>query len=240
MIISSSFINKDGQSKSSPTFRGVPANPKYIPEVIGQIGKVAGEYIHTPEQKLFLGLAALMFQPFIDLKYAKDDKKTDAAIKSASKAMAGVITGVTIRALFLKLVDEYIGLDKHNLLNRLFKPKDIIQINMTDPAMAQLRMKQYKQALGTIFAIMFMLLFSNSKIDVPLTSDFQDLLSGMVNEDKTFIKSLSEVLDNRKKKISDWFNKKSQIFKNIGNKLKNIVYIIFDKSDKQDKKESDL
>ncbi len=238
MKISSSFINKDGQSKSSPTFKGVPANPKYIPEIFGKIGKVAGEYINTPEQKLFLAVSALMFQPLIDLKYAKEDKKVDSAIKSASKAMAGGITGVTIRAFFLKLTNHYIGLEKHNLLNRLFKPDDIVNIKLYDPDMAQLRIKQYSQTLGTLFAVLFMILFSNSKVDVPLTSDFQDLISGVVKENKSWIISLSDVVMARKNKISDWINRKSKIVKHIGGKLKNIINIIIENSDKTENKES--
>ena len=107
MKISSSFHNIDS-NQSYQSFKGVPPNPKYIPEIIGNIGKVAGEYINTPEQKLFLATAALMFQPLIDLKYAKEDQKEDVAIKSASKAMAGGFTGVLIRAVFLKITDHFV------------------------------------------------------------------------------------------------------------------------------------
>lgn len=237
MKISSSF-NTDRNKNTYQSFKGVPPNPQYIPETLGNLGKLAGEYINTPEQKLFLAIAALTFQPLIDLKYAQDDKKIDSAIKSASKSMAGGFTGVTIRAAFLKLTNHFIGFGKHNKLNRLFMPEDAIKMKSYDPGMAQLRIKQYSQTLGTLFAVLFMILFSNSKVDVPLTSDLQDLISGIVKENKGWLRSLNDVVTNRKDKITNWIKHKSSIFKNIRNKLKDIIKVIIEQPDDIEKKES--
>jgi len=225
MKISSSFNNIDGK-KPNKSFHGIPAKPMYIPNAIGKLGKVVGEYVSTPEQKLFLASTALMFQPLIDLKFADEDKKTDAAIKSASKAMAGGFTGVAIRAAFLKITDHFIGFYKRNKLNRHFFPDNAIQMRENSPALADVRMKQYCQSLGTLFAVVFMILFSNSKVDVPLTSDIQDLISGVVKENKTWIKSLSDVSANRKEKIKNWFNKKKNFLLKVKNKTVKIISVL--------------
>lgn len=237
MKISSSFNNIDKKNNSYQSFKGVPPNPKYIPEFVGNLGKLAGEYIRTPEQKLFLALSALMFQPIIDLKHARDDKKVDSAIKSASKAIAGGFTGVLIRAAFLKLTDYYIGFQKRNKLNKLFFPKSAIQLNEVSSEIAKIRMKQYNQTLGSLFAVLFMIFFSNSKVDVPLTAIFQDIISGIVKEDKSWLLSLNDVLKDRKNKITNWLKDKYSRLKNIYVKTKKIINIIREENTKPKDKE---
>ncbi len=225
MKISSSFNSpKRGQQQQS--FKGIPENPKYIPEVIGNIGKLAGEYINTPEQKFFLALTALMFQPLIDLKFANDEQKNDAAIKSASKAIAGGITGVSIRAIFLKITDKYIGFDKNNKLNRYFFPRAAWDLQKQKPEIAKLDMNKYTKTLGTLFAVIFMILFSNSKMDVPLTNDIQDFISGIAKDNKTWLQSFADVGNNRSKKIKTWLNKKKEFFQKTYIKLKKIAAVI--------------
>ncbi len=230
MKISSSLENNKSSPKQS--FKGIPKNPRYLPNIVGKIGKAAGEYISMPEQKLFLAATALMFRPLIDLKYADEDKKNDAAIKSAAKAIAGGITGVTIRAAFLKITDHFIGFDKHNKLNMHFFPdkaKEMLQDCQTPgsiPVLAAKRMKQYQNTLGTLFAILFMTFFSNSKVDVPLTSDIQDLITGVVKENKSWIKSISDVTRNRKNKIKNWINTRKDNIINVGKKVKQIINVI--------------
>lgn len=239
MKISSSFNNSADVNGQHVSFKGVvPANPKYIPEAVGKLGKVAGEYINTPEQKLFLATSALMFQPLIDLKYAQEDQEIDSAIKSASKAMAGGITGVTIRAAFLKLTKHFIGFQKHNKMNKLFMPYDAVLMRQKEPEMAQLRINQYNQTLGTLFAVLFMIFFSNSNIDVPLTSDIQDLISGVVKENKSWLTSLNDVKNNRIKKIKNWFTKKVKFFTSIKEKASKVATVINDDDTAKTTKES--
>ena len=228
MKISSSFNNVNNKEKYQ-SFKGIPSNPKYYPEALGHIGKVAGEYISMPEQKLFLALTALMFTPLIDLKFANDEQKQDAAIKSASKAIAGGFTGVAIRALFASITDHFIGFEKFNKLNRLFFPDNASVIKRNRPQMADLYMKQYTKTLGTLFAIAFMIFFSNSKVDVPLTSDLQDFISGIAKDNKSFLQSLNDVTNSRCNKIKNWFKHKKDACINIKNKLVRIVKIIREK-----------
>ena len=72
MKISSSFTTID-RKQNYQSFKGVPPNPKYLPEFVGTLGKLAGDYISMPEQKLFMATTALMLQPLIDLKFAEED-----------------------------------------------------------------------------------------------------------------------------------------------------------------------
>ncbi len=236
MKISSSFSNTNRGLKNQ-SFKGIPKTPKYIPEFIGKIGKVAGEYISMPEQKLFLAATALMFQPLIDLKFANDEQKNDAAIKSASKAIAGGITGVAIRAGFLKITDHFIGFNKHNKLNTHFFPDAAVHLQETRPEIAKLYMKQYSKTLGTLFAILFMILFSNSKIDVPLTNDLQDLISGVSKENKTWLQSLNDVIKNRGKKISAWFKKEKESIKGVEDKASKVFNVLKENPKTKESKE---
>ncbi len=230
MKISSSF-NKIGEGHSKQSFKGIPEKPIYIPNIVGKIGKVVGEYVNTPEQKLFLATTALMFQPLLDLKYADEEKRTDAAIKSASKAIAGGFTGVVIRAAFQKITEHFIGFDKHNKFNLHFFPDNAIRMKENSVSMANIRMSQYCKTLGTLFAVLFMILFSNSKVDVPLTSDLQDLISGVVKENKSWISSLNDVKDARIDKIKKWFKKKNELIVKYKNKIKKVINALSDDSE---------
>ena len=191
MKIGSSFDNKI-KYNCSRTFKGLPPNPKYVPEFVGKAAKMAGEYISMPEQKLLLTLASVALLPLIDLKFAHEDKKVDAAIKSTAKPIACGFTGVTIRAAFIALAVKAIGFGNNNRLNNDFMPKA---------------------------ARIFMIFFSNAKIDVPLTSDLQDLISGVVKENKSWLQSINDVKNSRVQKIKNWLNKRKQFFDKIKSKI---------------------
>lgn len=239
MKISSSLENRKTTPEQS--FKGIPRNPKYLPNIIGKIGKAAGEYISMPEQKLFLAATALTFQPLIDLKFADEEKKKDAAIKSASKAIAGGLTGVTIRAAFLKMTERFIGYNKHNKLNKYFFPAKAAEMfqDKSNTALANIRIQQYQKTLGTLFAILFMILVTNSKLDVPITSDLQDLISGIVKENKSWPKSLSDVLKNRGNKIKNKISKIKNTFVDIKNKTNKVIKVLTSTdNDTAEKKES--
>ncbi len=232
----STYINNYDSKKNCQSFKGVPKNPVFLPEIFGKIGKVAAYNIRTPEQKLFMAMFALCFQPLIDLKFAAEDKKTDAAIKSASKAVACGVTGVSLRAIFQKASCNLIGFDKHNVVNDLFLPSEALELYKSYPEKATIKLQEYSKVLGSIAAIAFMVFYSNSKWDVPLTSDFQDLISGVVKENKSWSKSFAEVLKNRKNKISVWFNKKKNNLKNINNKFNKIIEIFLSKNSNEESK----
>ena len=233
MNISSSFQNI---SKSKPIQSIKKILPKQIvlPEAVGGIAKRAGNYINTPEQKMFLAASTLMITPLLDLKFADDDKKVDAAVKSASKAIAGGITGVSIRAGFQLMTKKLVGYDAKNKFNVCFFPISAYRLLDIHPELAKAIMEQYCKTMGTLFAVLFMILFSNSNIDVPLTSDLQDLLSGVVKNKKSWIASLADVSTDRKGKIRAWVQKKKNSIISVKNKIVKIANIIM--SDEQDTK----
>ena len=234
MKISSFPYTYDKKSKSCPSFKSFPQHPKYFPEIMAKIAKVGGEYISMPEQRLFLAATALFLQPLIDLKFASEDKKVDSAIKSASKAMVGGCTGVAIRSLFIRLTTKSIAPLKDTFLYRYFLPDKIQKMFEFEPLMAKKLLKQYNASLGSIFAIAFMVLFSNSNIDAPLTGDVQDLLSGVIKENKTWEDSFKTVLRSRCRKVRIWFKHKKDFVLKICEKLRKISEIL--KEDEPNKK----
>ncbi len=233
MKISSFPYKSDKNNYSCPSFKSFPSHPKYFPEIMARIAKVGGEYISMPEQRLFLAATALFMQPLIDLKFAHEDKKVDSAIKSASKAMVGGFTGVAIRALFIRLTTKSIAPLKDNFLYRYFLPDKIQKMFEFEPLMASKLLKQYNASLGSIFAIAFMVLFSNSKIDAPFTGDVQDLLSGVIKENKSWGDSFKTVIRSRCRKIRIWFKHKKDFILKIYTKLKKIVQIIKEDDNKK-------
>lgn len=229
----------DNREKSQ-SFKSVPTAPIYLPEITGKAAKVVGNYVRAPEQKLLLATTALIFQPLIDLKYAEEDKKVDSAIKSASKAMAGGITGVTIRALFTAWTKKNIVFDARNknFLNEYFYPDNITNLLKTRPRIARRELDSYNRSLALIFATLFMIIFSNSKLDVPLTSDFQDILGGVIKEKKNWARAIGDVGKNRQKIITDWLMKHYRRLEKVASKGKRIVDILFEDTNKE-KKEVD-
>lgn len=214
------------KSKQNQSFKAIPQKRIILPEPVGEIAKRAGYYINTPEQKLFLAASTLMLTPLLDLKFADDDKKVDTAIKSASKAVAGGVTGVAIRAGFQAFTKKFIQFDAGNVVSRCFFPGAAKKLFDEYPELATARLDQYRKTMGTLFAVIFMILFSNSKVDVPFTGDMQDLLSGVIKEKKSWISSFTDVAVNRKEKIHNWLEKKKNRVLKLKNKVVNIAKII--------------
>ena len=225
MKISSSFNNND-RAPVYQSFRGVPPNPKYIPETVGNIAKKAGHYISIPEQKLIMATTALMLVPLIDLKFAEEDKKIDSAIKSASKAIAGGITGVSIRAACISLTQNLIGFNKDNKFSLHFIPDKLVKKYKEGNPSAKIELSQFNQTLGTLMAILIMVLITNKNIDVPLTSDLQDLISGVVKDKKSWLQSFSDVKDARADKIKAWGAKWKNRLSSVSRKTKQITDIL--------------
>lgn len=255
MKISSSFDNTNNKCSKQSFKAGIPKKQVFLPNAVGTAGKVVNDYIGVPEQKLFMAATALIFVPMIDMMYADEDKKVDSAIKSASKAIAGGITGVTIRALAIKLFNDIITLDnitdKANptlkdkikmVANKfLLPPKAILDkeeakkigsaaVQAAQKLKIEKQLKQYNQTLGTLVAIIVMSLFTNSKIDVPLTSDLIDLISGVVKDKKSWGTSFNEVTTARKNKIKQWFENKKAGIKKTKAKATKIFNIMNDKN----------
>ena len=143
------------------TIKGERAN-----KIISWIGK----NISSPENRLILGVTALMSQPFIDLHNRKVDEETRkvSAARTVAKIIAGTLTGVLVRKGCIKAIDAFSMLPsqitsktKWPWLRTLFTPDSAISGVLTD-------LTHHKNALGT-FLSLFVMTITNFAIDAPLT-----------------------------------------------------------------------
>ena len=223
----SNNINNLNNDKEKTSFKG-SSRVIYLPNVIGEVGKFVGEHVGIPEKKLIQNTTALFLQPHFDLKYAEDEEKTDIAIKSASKAIAGGITGVTIRAAAISFFKRKINFDPLNksIINKLLLPEKAEEMYRKSRCLANTRLKLYNETLGTIASIVIMTLFTNKNIDVPLTAFFQDIIGGVVKENKTWSRSIYDTCDEKRKKVEAWIKDKETKTLQKKDKIQRIVNII--------------
>ncbi len=129
-----------------------------------------GKHISSPENRLILGVTALMSQPFIDLHNRKVDEDTRkvSAARTVAKIIAGTSTGVAIRYACIKAIDAFTEFPekitastKHPCLKTFFTPFEAIKDGLKD-------LRHYKSALGTLVSLGVMV-FTNFLIDAPLT-----------------------------------------------------------------------
>lgn len=167
-----------------------------------------GEKVSSPQNRLILGITALMFQPFIDLsnKNVDEDTRKISAARTVAKIIAGTLTGVAIRSgcihaidAFTKRADEITPNMKFKNLRTLFMP-DVVLKNLN----------QYKKSLGTIMSLGIMV-FTNFLVDAPLTkfltNKFIDRIhkkdeSGVNNvQTEGNVKNASTVTNNTNKEV---------------------------------------
>lgn len=146
---------------------------------------VMGKKCSSAEQRLILGATALMTQPFIDAHNKDVDEKTRkvSVARTIAKVVAGTLTGFAIRKGCIKAigawskragdVDKAGRLVTLTKLNTFFTPKGKLANNPD-------AFEQYKNALGTIVALVVMM-FTNFLIDAPLTKWITNLL---IDDDK--------------------------------------------------------
>lgn len=247
MKISPYSINNGIKNTANPSFGSISSSVKTVASNVAtkngdfavNITKRVGEYVNSPEQKLITTILALMFQPIIDLSFAEEDQKVDSAIKTTSKLVAGGITGVSIRALTIKLAEFLIApkstedLGKvRSKIKELFTPQEAIKlIDENKVEYANRKLLDYSKTMGNIMAVAIMILYTNANIDVPLTTALRDLMTGIVKEDKTFVKSLTDVVNDRKKQREEQKN----LPKDVGflDKIKSKISNFFSKEKKE-------
>lgn len=130
-----------------------------------KIIKWFGKNISTPENRIIIGVSALMSQPFIDLynKNVDEDTRKVSFARCIGKNIAGMLTGFTVRAGFIKLTQKFSSLDKTaSKTRRFFTP------SKANPKMP-FAYKQYQNAMGMSLAILG-LVVTNFAIDAPLTN----------------------------------------------------------------------
>jgi len=130
-----------------------------------------GKRVSSPQNRLILGVTALMSQPFIDLHNKKVDEDTRkiSAARTVAKIIAGTTTGFLIRYGCIKAIDyctmlpsKITASTKFPKLRTLFTPnRQIVKYLMNN-------LSHHKKALGTIISLGVMV-FTNFMIDAPLT-----------------------------------------------------------------------
>ena len=129
--------------------------------------KWVGKKISSPENRLILGVTALLSQPFIDLHNRNVDEETRkvSAARTVAKIIAGTSTGVFIRWGCIKLIDEFSKFDHEIKKNMRFKN---FRKFFTPNAKILRNLDHYKNSLGTILSLCVMVV-TNFLIDAPLT-----------------------------------------------------------------------
>lgn len=205
----SSFPNDINKSKKLQSF-GVASKMIYMPDIVGEFGKFVGQHVSIAEKKLIQNTAATCIQPKIDMMFGDEDDKVDIAIKSTSKAIACGITGVTIRAAITASLNKNLTFDDNtgSLVRKYFMPDKALLMSQSGELNETFRrMKSYNETMGTILSILIMSTFTNKKIDVPLTRTFEELIGGVVKNNKTWHRSAYDVYKKHKEKYDVIFNK---------------------------------
>lgn len=129
--------------------------------------KWIGEKVSSPQNRLILGVTALMSQPFIDLynKKVDEDTRKVSAARTVAKIIAGTATGVAIRSGCIHAIDAFTKYPseikpdmKFKKIRSFFAPSEGLLNSL----------ETYKKSLGTIISLVVMV-FTNFLIDAPLT-----------------------------------------------------------------------
>lgn len=161
--------------------------------------KWIGEKISTPENRLILGLTALMTQPFIDLRNKDVDKETRLVsfARTMAKILIGTATGVSIRRGWIEIVKatshvgtkgqkikyKYKRFGKEKIKEIVIKPWRKIFTPDKEEVKAENThaYKQYQNSIGSLLAI-FTMMCTNFLIDAPLTKALTNAINGQINK----------------------------------------------------------
>ena len=144
--------------------------------------KWVGEKVSSPENRLILGVTALMSQPFIDLNNKKVDEDTRkvSAARTVAKIIAGTSTGVLIRSGCIHAIDAFTKLPTEITPDMKFKK---LRTLFTPSAGILKDLNQYKKSLGTILSLGVMVV-TNFLLDAPLTKFLTNKFVDRINSKK--------------------------------------------------------
>lgn len=144
--------------------------------------KWVGEKVSSPENRLILGVTALMSQPFIDLNNRKVDEDTRkvSAARTVAKIIAGTTTGVLIRSGCIHAIDAFTKLPNEITPDMKFKK---LRTLFTPSAGILKDLNQYKKSLGTILSLGVMVV-TNFLLDAPLTKFLTNKFVDRINSKK--------------------------------------------------------
>lgn len=143
-----------------------------------------GRNISTPENRLIIGVSALLSQPFIDL-YNKDvDEKTRkiSCARTIAKIVAGTVTGTAVRYGFIYIAKNFSHVGQLGEKKITKSGKEIIITKakkfFTPPNATTdktYEYKQYQNTIGTALSIIAMI-FTNFLIDMTFTTFLTNVL----------------------------------------------------------------
>lgn len=181
---------KSGSQKAQQAFYNALPNSVVSSEKWQKRINWIGSEITSPENRLILGVTALMSQPFIDArnKSVDEDTRKVSVCRTIAKIVAGTLTGVLIRYGCISAIKHWSKLPssvdktgqkiKLSKLNTFFSPTNASS-DLTES------FKQYRNALGTLVALGVMTI-TNFAIDAPLTkyltNKFVKASGGVKNE----------------------------------------------------------
>ena len=145
-----------------------------------------GKRFNTPEQRIFIGATALAFQPWIELKNKKVDKKTSqsGASRAIGRAIIGTAVGVIVRGSCIRAGRFLAGVKIEKVKDSAGKvieeiihknPKRLCYIQELTGANTDQILK-YSKAVGNVMSFA-VLPFTNLFVDAPLISK----MSGWIN-----------------------------------------------------------
>lgn len=164
---------KNGSQKMRQAFYNCLPNSVVESEKWQKRIKWIGSEISSPENRLILGVTALMSQPFIDAKNKAVDEDTRkvSVCRTIAKIIAGTTTGFLIRKGCISAIKNWSKLpssvDKNGLRVKLTKLNTLFSPSKASSDLSE-AFKQYQNAIGTILALVVMM-FTNFLIDAPLT-----------------------------------------------------------------------
>lgn len=132
--------------------------------------------LHSPDQRLILGITALATQPFIDLnnKKADEDTRILSTCRTIAKIIAGTISGVIVRSGCINIIDKLTAkaTEKTEFKDATYKilsPKRLFPNDALEPGNIYTnKLKAYNKTLGTAAAVGVMLI-TNFLWDAPVT-----------------------------------------------------------------------
>lgn len=179
-------------SHAKPSFGWEVKGPKKL----RLIEKMSSNFT-SADQRILMGLTALMTQPFFDIynKRVDDDTRTVSCARTIGKILAGTATGVSIRWGCIEIMNKFCKneateaekVQKAAKKGKTYEPK---KLNTMDKCLlpsfkdelgkeVKLSLKEiskYKNAMGTLVAT-FIMVFTNFLIDAPLTTYFTNILT---------------------------------------------------------------
>ena len=158
-------ISNIGSAAVNGIVRRIPSATINNEKILKTIKWTADHLAAPHNNRLILGITAILIQPLIDLYNRNVDDKTrkTSVARTLAKIIAGTTTGYFIRYACFKGI-EYMTKDPAKAANKLQSamfPKGIANVTIDG-------LKHYKNAIGT-FAGLGVMLFTNFLIDAPLT-----------------------------------------------------------------------